>query len=365
MFDFASLLQHSNAWLFVPGAMLLGALHGLEPGHSKTMMAAFIVAIRGSVKQAVLLGLAATFSHTLIVWLVALGGTWISSRFTAAVAEPWLELISALVIMAIAAWIAWHNWRQERSWRLQQDLRRQTNNNTGLQVVDTGHGLVEISLTQQQGENCWQLRSLSGRPWQADEVILTTDPDEKSAHQFDFANVGSFLRSTQSTGPQQPSAARLTLSHAGHAHDYDLQFGPQNIAVEAAVFQDAHELAHARQIEKRFQGQAVTNGQILLFGLTGGLIPCPAAVTVLLICLQMKALALGSALVLCFSIGLALTMVAVGVAAALSVDQLARRWNGFDTLARRAPWLSSLLMLAIAGFMAWHGWQGLSHQLIT
>ena len=41
MTDFATLLQQGNAWLFVPSAILLGALHGLEPGHSKTMMAAF------------------------------------------------------------------------------------------------------------------------------------------------------------------------------------------------------------------------------------------------------------------------------------------------------------------------------------
>ena len=70
--DFAELLQQggAHAWLYFPSAILLGALHGLEPGHSKTMMAAFIVAIRGSVKQAVLLGLAATLSHTAVVWLV-------------------------------------------------------------------------------------------------------------------------------------------------------------------------------------------------------------------------------------------------------------------------------------------------------
>jgi hypothetical protein len=48
MTDFSALLQQgvANAWLFIPSAILLGALHGLEPGHSKTMMAAFIVAIR-------------------------------------------------------------------------------------------------------------------------------------------------------------------------------------------------------------------------------------------------------------------------------------------------------------------------------
>jgi nickel/cobalt exporter len=62
-----------HAWLFIPSAIVLGALHGLEPGHSKTMMAAFIIAIRGTVRQAVLLGLCATLSHTLIVWIIALG----------------------------------------------------------------------------------------------------------------------------------------------------------------------------------------------------------------------------------------------------------------------------------------------------
>jgi ABC-type nickel/cobalt efflux system permease component RcnA len=35
MTSFVTLLQQGNSWLFVPSAILLGALHGLEPGHSK------------------------------------------------------------------------------------------------------------------------------------------------------------------------------------------------------------------------------------------------------------------------------------------------------------------------------------------
>jgi len=46
----------TNLWLFVPSAIVLGALHGREPGHSKTMMAAFIVPIRGTVLRAAPLG---------------------------------------------------------------------------------------------------------------------------------------------------------------------------------------------------------------------------------------------------------------------------------------------------------------------
>ncbi|MFU7556938.1 nickel/cobalt efflux protein RcnA, partial [Pseudomonas paraeruginosa] len=84
---------------------LLGALHGLEPGHSKTMMAAFIVAIRGTVKQAVLLGLAATISHTAVVWLVAMGGMYLGQNLNAETTEPYFQLASAAIIITIALWM--------------------------------------------------------------------------------------------------------------------------------------------------------------------------------------------------------------------------------------------------------------------
>ena len=107
MGEFSTLLQQGNAWFFIPSAILLGVLHGLEPGHSKTMMAAFIIAIKGTIKQAVMLGLAATLSHTAVVWLIALGGMYISKAFTAQAVEPWLQFISAIIILGTAFWMFW------------------------------------------------------------------------------------------------------------------------------------------------------------------------------------------------------------------------------------------------------------------
>lgn len=124
---------------------------------------------------------------------------------------------------------------------------------------------------------------------------------------------------------------------------------------------DAHARAHASDIARRFQSRTVTNWQILMFGLTGGLIPCPAAITVLLLCLQIKQLTLGAVLVVCFSIGLAVTMVSAGVLASLSVRHVRKRWSGFDTFARRAPYASGALMLLIALYMAYSGVAGLSY----
>ena len=86
----------------------------------------------------------------------------------------------------------------------------------------------------------------------------------------------------------------------------------------------------------------------MAFGLTGGLIPCPASITVLLVCLQLKQIALGAALILCFSLGLAVTMVSVGVVAALGMRHAETRLGDvFATLARRAPFASASLITMV------------------
>ena len=124
-------------------------------------------------------------------------------------------------------------------------------------------------------------------------------------------------------------------------------------------YQDAHERAHAEDIAKRFANRSVTTPQIVLFGITGGLMPCPAAFTILVVCLQIKKVVLGFALVAAFSFGLALTMVTVGAVAAWSVNHAQKRFSGFGEWMRRAPYVSCILLVLLAAFMAWQGWQGL------
>ncbi len=261
--DLAHLIQNgsTNLWLFVPSAILLGALHGLEPGHSKTMMAAFIIAVRGTAWQAVLLGLAATVSHTAVVWTIALTGLYFGSKFNVGASEPYLQMISAAIIIGIALWMIWRIWREQHA--VAADHRHQ-------------------------------------------------DP----AHDHDH----------------------------DHSHDDPL---------------DAHAQGHADEIARRFAGQQVTTGQIVMFGLTGGIIPCPASITILLLCLQLKQLALGTLLVLCFSIGLALTLMGAGVAAAFSLRHIGKRWPGFDALAGRAPYLSALLIITVGLYTGYLGWSTL------
>ena len=107
---------------------------------------------------------------------------------------------------------------------------------------------------------------------------------------------------------------------------------------------------------------AATTGQMVLFGLTGGLIPCPAAITVLLLCLQLKEISLGAVLVLCFSIGLAVTLVTVGAVAAVGVRQASKRVGWLPAVAARAPYFSSVLIILVGLYTGYHGWTGLQAQ---
>lgn len=226
------------------------------------MMTAFIVAIRGTLWQAVLLGLSAALSHSLIIWLLAALALKAGESWNASVWEPYLQAVSGVCILALSVWMFY---------RTKKDL------------------------------------------------------------------------------------------HAGHEHSHEHSHGHEHSpgAAAAAEFQDAHEREHALEIEERFAGRTVTTPQIILFGITGGLMPCPAAFSVLLLCVQLKRIALGFTLVAAFSTGLALVMVATGVLAAWSLRQAQSRFRGVGDALRRAPYISSALLATMADYMLYHGVQGI------
>ncbi|MDP9045772.1 MAG: nickel/cobalt efflux transporter [Pseudomonadota bacterium] len=367
MESFRHLIQSGNAWVFVPSAVLLGALHGLEPGHSKTMMAAFIVAVRGTVGQAVLLGLAATFSHTAVVWAVAMGGLYLGRNGDAEAAEPYFQVASAVLIILIALWMIWRTRREQRRERVEtgHDHGDHHRESEAGHRIDTGHGIANLDIVDDGAPSRFRVRfeGPAGPP-QAHRVALETERPDGTRQGFVLALKDHVLESVDAIPEPHEFTARLSIAHGGHTHHFDLEFvdhahdhghGDHGLKVSDPGFQDAHGRAHANDIRRRFSSRHVTTAQIIGFGLTGGLVPCPAAITVLLLCLQLKRVTLGASLVLCFSIGLAITMVAAGVVAALGVKHASRRFAGFGTLARRAPYVSSVLIIAIGLVLGYQG----------
>lgn len=268
-----------NAWLLLPAALVLGALHALEPGHSKSMMTAFIVAIHGSARQAALLGVSATAGHTIVVWVLALLAWGLGDTGVLDKAEPWLMLIGGVLIVALAVRILFRF------------------------AGSRGHG------THVHGH----------------------------AHHHDHGH-----------HHHHPH----THHHHGHDHAHDHGHGDED--------EDAHAAAHAAEIKKRFTGHPVTNTEVIWFGFSGGLLPCPAAFAVLLACLHQKAYALGVVMVAAFSIGLALMLVAVGVAAAWSAGKLRERLPAFDRVAHWAPAVSAAIILVIGIVLVVEGAQAVA-----
>lgn len=446
MTDITQLIQSGSAhvWLYIPVAILLGALHGLEPGHSKTMMAAFIIAIRGTVWQAVLLGLSAAISHSLLIWVLAALALNYGGQWNAEHTEPYFHLASAAMILGLAVWMfvrtrrevaeahahdhrdgndhghihdhsvtparekiaepnPWqaHSHSHDTSPASPRLLTGESLTPSGLilptdivpsaasartvkqgahggMLLDTGHGWLEVCIFESGVPPRFRIYPCksSGEPVplpKSTQLSIETSRLNGNTQKFAFEAQETFWEATSELPEPHEFLAVVSLGHSDHAHTYRLRFTedhhghnhspvvmeePEDDGVE---YQDAHERAHAQDIAKRFANRTVTTPQIILFGITGGLMPCPAAFTILLVCLQIKKVVLGFALVAAFSFGLALTMVIVGAIAAWSVQHAQRKYSGFGEWMRRAPYISCALLVLLAAFMAWQGWTGLIH----
>ena len=84
-------------------AIALGALHALEPGHGKTLLAVSLVGARATPRQAVILAVALTVAHTagvLALGFVVLAATrWIVPEQI----YPWITLASGLFVTVLGA----------------------------------------------------------------------------------------------------------------------------------------------------------------------------------------------------------------------------------------------------------------------
>ena len=441
MTDITQIIQSgsAHAWLYIPIAILLGALHGLEPGHSKTMMAAFIIAIRGTVWQAVLLGLSAAISHSLLIWILAALALHYGGQWNAEHTEPYFHLASAAMIFALAVWMYLRTRREVAEahahdhrdghdlghtheqpakvatnepdqWQAHSHARTamprlltgETMTASGLilpagmttpaavpsssgkqgphggMLLDTGHGWLEVCIFETGVPPRFRIYPCKANGEtvplpKATQLGIETARLDGRTQKFAFEAKDTFWEATSELPEPHEFLAVVSLGHSDHAHTYRLRFTEEHhghshapVAVEepeddGVEYQDAHERAHAQDIAKRFANRTVTTPQIVLFGITGGLMPCPAAFTILVVCLQIKKVVLGFALVAAFSFGLALTMVIVGAVAAWSVNHAQKRFSGFGEWMRRAPYISCALLVLLAAFMAWQGWQGLAH----
>jgi nickel/cobalt transporter (NicO) family protein len=188
--------------LLLGSACAWGALHALSPGHGKTMVAGYLAGSRGRAKDAALLGLTVTITHTSAVFALGLVTLAASAYVLPEDVYPWLGVVSGAMVIGIGLWAIWTRLRRWRALRAEHDHH---------------------------------------------------------AHQ-------------------------QVHRHGGHTHSHESPGAP------------------------------ITTRSLIALGISGGIVPCPSALVVLVAAISQHRLGLGLVLIVAFSIGLAATLTAVGLA---------------------------------------------------
>lgn len=106
--------QELTPWMVAAAvgiAFVLGAAHALTPGHGKTIVAAYLVGSRGTLKHAAFLGAMVTFTHTISVFVLGLATLFLFQYVVPAKVSQVLGAISGLSIVIIGAWMLFKRMR--------------------------------------------------------------------------------------------------------------------------------------------------------------------------------------------------------------------------------------------------------------
>jgi ABC-type nickel/cobalt efflux system permease component RcnA len=129
----------------------------------------------------------------------------------------------------------------------------------------------------------------------------------------------------------------------------DLSAGLMVVGVGSAVLaaRARHAASHRHDHQHHHHHHDHEHRSLLAVGISGGLLPCPSALVVLLAAVSLHRVTFGMLLVLAFSAGLALAITAVGVVAVLARSAFSR----FDGRGRAAALLPAIsaLVIVLAG----------------
>jgi ABC-type nickel/cobalt efflux system permease component RcnA len=277
-------------------ALGVGAMHALEPGHGKTIVAAYLVGARGTARHAVFLGLVVTATHTLGVFALGLVVLYASRHVVPERLYPWVGAASGLTIAALGFWL------------LVQRLARGL---AGDPEPSHDHG--------------------HEHPHGAHHHDGHEHPHGAGHHH----------------GDEHPHGARH--HHAdGRAHGADHPHaGVHTHAADDHHHHDHHHAHGSRRGQHRHDVPASLR-ELLALGVTGGIVPCPAALVVLLSAIALRRTGFGLLLIVAFSVGLASVLVAIGLLM-VHARRFMARVQGDGPIVRRWLPLASAAVIAVLG----------------
>ncbi len=142
-----------------------------------------------------------------------------------------------------------------------------------------------------------------------------------------------------------------------HVHDHDHADGPDEIHLHIEAHSHDHDHVHSHDhghIHGRGPGQhthdipegPITLRSLLALGISGGIVPCPSALVVLLSAVALHRIAYGMILITAFSVGLASVLIVIGMMV-VSTRHWFERFPAGENLMRRLPVVSATAITLI------------------
>jgi ABC-type nickel/cobalt efflux system permease component RcnA len=284
--------------LAIVGAFTWGAAHAMSPGHGKTLVGAYLVGARATPLHALFLAATTTITHTAGVF--AIGGITLfaSGSIEPEKLNPWLSLISGLLIGAIGLQLLLS--RTKIRFAVRTSALKKLNN-----LVMNAKGAIASLLKKESNK------------------VFTTNFEEP----VNLLNRGTWEREYKPVKPK--------INHHYHHHG------------------DGRYHSH---LPPGADGSPVTWKSLLALGISGGLLPCPSALVMLLSASALGNVGLGMTLVVAFSLGLAAVLSAIGlilVYAKRKFDRLPKHLTAIKFLPAISAMLVMFLGLGITGQAMW------------
>ncbi len=283
-----------QALFYLASSFWAGVVHAATPGHGKTIAAAYIVGARGRPVDAVILGIFVTLSHVsgivLVGVLASIGSSWLVPART----EALLALAMALLVLGLGLWMLW-----------------------------TQRGLIAAAFP-------------------------TPRPRIVHAHAHSHGHPHSHHVHAHAAADHHYNAS---TDHSVHAHTDDHDAAPDHShsdSEEIVWHSHGWGTKHAHRLDL-ITGERPKLPVLITLSIAGGILPDPAALAILLAALSTGRVVLGLVTVLIFSLGFALTLVAVGIVAA----QIGRRVLGWldSVWALRLQLATTLLIIGMGAWL--------------
>jgi nickel/cobalt transporter (NicO) family protein len=278
----------SGFWITMIGAFFWGALHALSPGHGKTIVGAYLTGNRATAHHALFLGLVTTVTHTLGVFALGLFALFASKTVLPAQVFPWLSLVSGVIVVCVGGSLLRDRLRH-RQWQLR---RVSSNHLDSGQPHSIGHHY----------DHGYHHRPEHGKGDSHDALHTHAHrPDHHHTHSHSHSHL-IYSPDSSDHHHAHPEAKHHHCGHAPrddadvHDHDHD----------------HVHDHGHSH-LPPGADGKPVTFRSLLALGISGGLIPCPSALVLLLSSVSLGQVGYGLILVLAFSLGLAGVLTGLGL----------------------------------------------------